>query len=50
MRYGGAIAIYDVVAWFLLWLTYLGREFNEKRSLFFLRGSFLEPDPETSLG
>ncbi|MDD2333594.1 MAG: IS4 family transposase [Mesotoga sp.] len=31
-----AIAIYDVVAWFLLWLTYLGREFNEKRSLFFL--------------
>ncbi|MEA2065506.1 MAG: IS4 family transposase [Thermotogota bacterium] len=31
-----AIAIYNIVAWFLLWLTYLGREFGEKRSLFFL--------------
>jgi len=31
-----AIAVYDVIARFLLLLKYLGREFNELRSLFFL--------------
>ena len=31
-----AVAIYNIVAWFLLWLTFLGRETGEKRSQFFL--------------